>query len=103
MNDSNVFIQLTLIFGFRNRNMVGEDNYTNAEIRRGINVLKSIKRRPNLSLKEFRTSFIGKKVILGVLIYGLGKLNLPKCQFYFCHDNEPPLSSQITKCAIVQG
>ena len=53
--------------------MVGEDIYTTAEIRRGICVLKSIKRLPNLSLKEFRTSFIGKKVILVALFFDYGK------------------------------
>ena len=67
-----------LFFGFRSRNMIGEDSYTNAEIKCGISVLKSIKRWPNLSLKEFGTSLSSRNTLVAALISTYGKPKLRK-------------------------
>ena len=67
-----------LFFGVRSRNMIGEDSYTNAEIKCGISVLKSIKRWPNLSLKEFGTSLSSRNTLVAALISTYGKPKLLK-------------------------
>lgn len=55
--------------------MLGADRYTNEQVIRGVKVLWSIKRRPNLSLKEFETSFINKKFLAKVVLVSISEFS----------------------------
>ena len=54
--------------------MLCGNKYTDEEIKRGIGVLKAIKKRPNMSLREFKTSFINKKLVVKMVVFAIGKL-----------------------------